>query len=75
MHKIKTGTDSTACQTTFKIPSNSYQACFSRINYSKSKTRLRKSSFRISLRGPARWKNFVANTKKELESSCLLNQK
>ena len=39
------------------------------------KTRLRKSRLRISMRGPAIWNNFVANTEKELESSSLFKSK
>ena len=75
MHKIKTGTDRTAFHTTFNIPSHSYPIRFSSVNYSKPKTRLRKSRFRISIRGPVTWNNFVANTEKELESSSLLKSK
>ena len=68
VHKIKTGTGSAAFHTTFKLPSHSYPSRFSSVNYSKPKTRLRKSRFRISIWGPA-WNNFVTNTEKELESS------
>ena len=71
MHKIKTGAGPAAFHTTFKMPSHSYPTRFSSVNYSKPKTRLRKSSFWISIRGRAIWNNFVANTKKELESSSL----
>ena len=53
MHKIKTGTGPAAFNTTFKMSSHSYPTCFLSVNYSKPKTRLRKSRFRISIRGPA----------------------
>ena len=75
MHKIKTGTGPAAFHTTFKMPSHSYPTRFSSVNYSKPKTRLRKSRFRISNRGPAIWNNFVANKEKELESRSLLKSK
>ena len=71
MHKIRTGTGPAAFHTTFKMLSHSYPTRFSSVNYSKPKTRLRKSRFRISIRGLATWNNFVANTEKELESSSL----
>ena len=75
MNKIKTGTGPAALHATFKILSVSYSTRFSSVNYSKPKTRLRKSRFRISLRGPAIRNNFVANAKKELESSSLFKSK
>ena len=75
MHKIKTGTDPEAFHTTFKMSSHSYPTRLSSVNYSKLKTSLRKSRFRISVRGPAIWNNFVANTEKELESSFLFKSK
>ena len=53
MHKTKTETGPAAFHTTFKILSHSYPTRFSSANYSKLKTRLRKSSYRISVRGPA----------------------
>ena len=64
MHKIKTGA---AFHTNFKMPSHSYPTRFSSINYSKPKTRLRKSRFQISTQGPSICNNFVANREKELE--------
>ena len=75
IHKIKTGTGPAVFHTIFKMPSHSYPTRFSSVNYSRPKTRLRKSRFRISIRGPAIWNNFVANTEKELESSSLFKSK
>ena len=75
MHKIKTGTSPVAFHTTFKISYYSYPTRFSSINYSKPKTRLRKSRFRIFIRGPPIWNNFVANTEKELESASFFKPK
>ena len=65
MHKIKTGTGPPAFCTTFKMPSHSYPTRFSSVNYSTPKPRLCKSRFRISIRGPAIWDNFFANTEKK----------
>ena len=75
MCKIKTGTGPAVFHIIFKMPSHSYPTRFSSVNYSKPKTRLRKSRFRISIRGPATCNNFVTNTKKELESSSLFKSK
>ena len=76
VRKIKIGTGPAAFHTTFKIPSHSYPTSLSSVNYTKPKTRLRKSRFQISIPGgPATWKNFVANTEKELESSSLFKSK
>ena len=75
MHIIKTGTGPAAFHTTFKMPSHSYPTRFSSVIYSKPKTRLRKNRFRISIRRPAIWNNFVANTEKELELALFLNKK
>ena len=75
MNKIKTGTGPVAFHTTFKIPSHSYPTRFSSLNYSKQKTGLRKSRFRISTGGPVIRNKFVANTEKELESGALFKAK
>ena len=75
MHKIKTGTGPEYFHTTFKMPSHSYPTCLSSVNYSKPRTRLRKSRFRVSVQGPAIRNNFVANAEKELESSSLFKSK
>ena len=53
MHKIKIGANPAAFHTAFKMPSHSYPTRFSSENYSKPKTRLRKSRFQISLRSVA----------------------
>ena len=75
MHKIKNVTGPAAFQTTIKMPSHSYPTGFSRVNYSKPKSSLCKTRFWISIWGPAIWKNFIANTKKEHESSSHFKSK
>ena len=75
MHKIKTGTGSAVVHKTFNMPSHSYPTLFSSVNYSKPETRLRKSRFRISIRGSPISNNFVANTEKELEPSSLFKSR
>ena len=75
MHKIKAGIYPAAFHATFKMPSHSYPTRFSSVNYSKSKTRIHRSRFLISIRDPAIWNDFAANTEKELESSSLFKSK
>ena len=75
MLRIKNGTRPAAFHTTFKMRPHPCPTRFSRVNCSKPKSRLRKSRFRISTRGPAIWNNFVANTEKVLESSSLFKSK
>ena len=78
MHKTETGTGPAAFHATFKMPSYSYPTRFSIANYSKTKTRLRKSKFQISLRGPA---IYIYRTillliqRKNLNLALFLNQK
>ena len=74
MHKIKIGTFPADFHTTFKMPSHSYPIRFLRVNCSKLKTRLRKSRFWISIRGPAIWNNFVANSGKKLNLVLFLHK-
>ena len=75
MHKIKTRVDPAAVDTTFEIRSHSYPTRFSSISCSKPKTRLCKSRLKISIGDPVVLNSFVANTKKELESSSLFKAK
>ena len=51
-HKIKTETGPAVFHTTFNIPFHSYPTRFSSVNYSKPKTRLRKSKLQIFIEGP-----------------------
>ena len=53
IHEIKNETRLAAFHTTFKMPSHSYPTRFSSANYSKPKTRQRKSRLQISKRVPA----------------------
>ena len=75
MHKIRIGSGPPAFSNTFEMPSHSYPTRFSNANYRKPKTKFRKSRFRISIRGPTVWNDFVGNTEKELESSSLFKAK
>ena len=75
MHKIRTGSGPSSFGKTFEMPSHPYPTRFSSTSYKKPKIKFRKSRFRISIRGPTIWNDFVANTTKELESSSLFKSK
>ena len=75
MHKIKNRTAPSSFFKEFEQPSHSYPTRFSSRNYSKPQIKLRKCRFRISIRGPAIWKNLVGSTGKEIQSSFLFKTK
>lgn len=75
MQTIEIGAGHVAFHANFKLSSLPYPKHSSRANYSKPETSLRKIRFQISIRGPAIWTNFVANTKEELKPSALLKSK
>ena len=71
MHKVKIGTIPSAFDNKFEVPYHSYPTRFSNINYTKPKLKLKKSRFRIAIRGPTIWNDFVGIEEKELESTLL----
>ena len=75
MHKIRIGSAPLAFDKTFEIPTHSYPTSFSSASYRKPKIKLRKTRFRISIRGPTIWNDFVGKTEKELTSSSLFKEK
>ena len=75
MHKVKIGTIPSAFDNKFEVPYHSYPTRFSNINYTKPKLKLKKSRFRISIRGPTIWYDFVGTEEKELESTLLFKTK
>ena len=75
MYKIKTGTGLAGFHRTFKMPSHSYPTRFSSVNYSKPKTRLHKSRFWISIRGPTYGTILLVIQRKNLNLALFLNQK
>ena len=65
MHQINT---KTAFLSKFKKPSHLYPTRFSNVNYIKPTYKLNKCKFRISVRGPYLWIEFLTQTEKEIES-------
>ena len=75
MHKISTKTDPPVFHSHFQSPSHSYPTNFSESNYSLPARNVRESKFRISIRGPLLWNNFLTKSKKYLETMFLFKSK
>ena len=76
MHKIeKNRTVSLSSLEKFEQPSHSYPTIFSSGNYRKPQIKLYKCTFRISIRGPAIWKDLVGTTEKVIKPSSLVKTK
>ena len=75
MHKIKNRTAPSLFLEKYEQPAHSYPTPFSSVNYRKPQIILRKCWFRISIRGPAIWKNLVGSTEKEIQSCPLFKTK
>ena len=68
MHKVKSQTEPKIFQNKFRKPAYKYPTNFSASNYSIPPTKLSKSKYRISIRGPTLWKNIPTNSEKMQES-------
>ena len=68
MHQISTNTVPSVFLSKFKKPSHLYPTRFSNFNYMKATYKLNKCKFRISIRGPYLWNEFLTQTEKEIES-------
>ena len=69
MHQISTKTAPSVFLSKFKKPSHLYPTRFSNVNYIKPTYKLNKCKFRISVRGPYLWNEFLTQTEKEIEST------
>ena len=69
MHQISTKTAPSVFLSKFKKPSHLYPTRFSYVNYIKPTYKLNKCKFRISVRGPYLWNEFLTQTEKEIEST------
>ena len=75
MHKISTKTAPSVFHSRFQRPSHSCPTNFSESNYSLPTHNLRKSKFRISIRGPLLWNNFLTKSERSLETMSLFKSK
>ena len=69
MHKIGTKSAPSIFLSKFKIASHLNPTRFSNFNYIKLTYKLSKCKFRMSVRGPYLWKEFLIQTEKEIEST------
>ena len=75
MHKIKTETGAAVFLPKFQKPAHPYPTNFSKLNYIKPTSQLSRSKYRISVRGPALWNEFLTNSEKEIENLSLFKNK
>ena len=71
MYKIPTS----VFRSRFQRPSHSYPTIFSEYNYSLPADNLRKSKFRISIRGSLLWNNFLTKSEESLQTMPLFKSK
>ena len=75
MHKVNSEAAPPAFRERFQKVSPSYPTHFSKFNYKLPKVILNKSRFRISIRGPKIWNNFLSDFEKKIESHPLFKLK
>ena len=69
MHKISAKSAPSVFLPKFKKPSHLNPTRFSNFNYIKLTYKLNKCKFRMSIRGPYLWKEFLIQTEKEMAST------
>ena len=67
MHRINAKNAPTVFFSKFTKPSHIYPTRFSQINYTKPTHKLNRCKYRISVRGPYLWNEFLSNKEKEIE--------
>ena len=75
MHKVKTETAAAVFLPKFQKPAYPYTTNFSKLNYINPTSQLSRPKYRISVRGPALWGEFLTDSKKEIENISLLKVK
>ena len=75
MHKVRNGNAPTVFLPKFQTPAHPYPTTFSKLNYIKPMSQLNRSKYRISLRGPAPWNEFLTDNEKEIEHLSLFRSK
>ena len=75
IHKISTKTALSVFHAHFQRPSQSYPTNFSESNFSLTPQNVKKSKFRISIRGPLISNNFLTKTEKSFETMFLFKSK
>ena len=75
MHKVRSETAPTVFLRKCQKPAHPYQTNFSKLNYIKPTSQLSRSKYRISVRGPSLWNEFLTESEKEIENLSLFKGK
>ena len=75
MHKGKTETAPAVFLPKFQKPAHPYPTTFSKRNYIKPTSELTRSKYRISVRGPALWNEFLIDIEKKIRNLLLFKRK
>ena len=75
MHKIRIETAPPVFLPKFQKPAHPYQTNFSNLNYIKPTSQLSRSKYRISIKGPALWNEFLTKNEKEIGNLLLFKSK
>ena len=66
MHKVRTETSHAVLLPKFQKPTHPYPTNFSKLNYIKPTSQLSRSKYRIYVRGPPLWNEFLTDNEKEI---------
>ena len=69
MHRVHTKTSPPVFTGSFQRISHLYSRRLSTLNISKPKVKLTKTKYRISIRGPAIWNDFIKDCLKSIEKT------
>ena len=75
MYKVKTETAPAVFLPKFQKPAHPYPTIFSKRNDIKPTSELTRSKYRISVRGPALWNEFLIDIEKKIRNLLLFKRK
>ena len=75
MHKVKTENEPAVFIKKKKKPAHPYPTNFLKLNYIKPTCQLSRSEYKISVRGPTLWNEFLTDSEKEIENLSLFKRK
>ena len=75
MNKVKTETVPAVFLPKFQKPAHQYPTNFSKLSCIKPTSQLSRSKYRVSVRGPALWNEFLTTNEKEIENLSLFKNK
>ena len=75
MHKVITGTAPVVFLPKFQKLAHPYPINFSKLNYIKQTFQLSRSKYKITVRGPSLWNQFLTDSEKEIDNLSLFKSK